>query len=143
MLYTVYTPPARIGGKRRRFNRVLKDYAVQAGNHLYLHGPEDLMRDAARRKLAGKAVDTAMARRFLWIARALAKSHSIYMPPALRCGAEGVDPDARAHYILKTWPDLLVKWKRLGIHKEAFAPDAPSGQWRVIVQEIYDIDLPL
>jgi len=135
--------PARIGGKRRRFNRVLKDYTVQAGNHLYLHGPEDLMRDAARRKLAGKAVDTAMARRFLRIARALAKSRFIYLPARLRCGAQPLDPEERAQYVLKAWPGLLVKWKRLGVHKEAFAPDAPLGRWRTIVQEIYDIELPL
>lgn len=135
--------PAHIGGKRRRFNRVLKDYTVQAGNHLYLHGPEDLMRDAARRKLAGKAIDTAMARRFLRIARALAKSHFIYLPTHLRCGTQAVDPEVRAQYVLETWPDLLVKWKRLGVHQEAFAPDAPLGQWRIIVQDIYDIDLPL
>lgn len=135
--------PARIGGKRRRFNRVLKDYTVQAGNHLYLHGPEELMRDAARRKLAGKAVDTAMARRFLRIARALAKSRFIYLPTHLRSSAAGVDPDARAQYVLETWPDLLLKWKRLGIHQEAFAPESPLGQWRIIVQDIYDIDLPL
>jgi len=98
------------------------------------------MRDAERRKLAGKAVDTAMARRFLRIARALARSHFIYLPAHLRSGA---GPDARAQYILETWPDLLVKWKRLGAHREAFAPDAPLGQWRIIVQEIYGIDLPL
>lgn len=135
--------PARIGGKRRCFNRVLKDYSVQAGNHLYLHGPEDLMRDASRRKLAGKAVDTAMARRFLRIARALAKSHYIYLPPRLRSNSEGIDPDTRGQYISKTWPDLLIKWKRLGVHEEAFAPETPLGQWRIIVQEIYGIDLPL
>jgi transposase len=41
--------PARIGGKRRNFNRILKDYTLQAGNHLYLHGPEELLHDAAPR----------------------------------------------------------------------------------------------
>jgi len=101
------------------------------------------MRDASRRKLAGKAVDTAMARRFLRIARALAKSHYIYLPPRLRSNSEDIDPDTRGQYISKTWPDLLIKWKRLGVHEEAFAPETPLGQWRIIVQEIYGIDLPL
>ena len=41
---------ARIRGRRRSFNRVLEDYTVQASNHLYLHGPEELMQDAVRRK---------------------------------------------------------------------------------------------
>ena len=135
--------PARIGGKRKRFNRVLKDYTVQAGNHLSLHGPEELMLDAARRKLAGKTVDTAMARRFLRIARALTKSHFIYLPVHLRSSVEGIDTGARTQYILETWPELLIKWKRLGVHQEAFAPETPLGQWRIIIQDIYDIDLPL
>jgi transposase len=137
--------PARIGGKRRHFNRILKDYTLQAGNHLYLHGPTELLHDAARRKLAGKAVDTAMARRFLRIARALAKSHCIYLPSHLRTGQTGTDAEAeaRAQYIVMTWPDLLLKWKRLGLHEEAFAPETPLGNWRTIVPEIYDIELPL
>ena len=136
--------PARIGGKRRQFNRILKDYTLQAGNHLYLHGPTELLHDAARRKLAGKDVDTAMARRFLRIARALAKSHCIYLPSDLRAGQHGTDAEsqARAQYIVQIWPDMLLKWKRLGLHEEAFAPETPLGDWRIIVQEIYEIDLP-
>ena len=134
---------ARIGGKRKSFNRVLKDYTMQAGNHLYQHGPDELMRDAARRKLAGKAVDTAMARRFLRIARALAKSHFVYLPRNLRSDSPGVGPDERIQYVLDAWPALLVKWKRLNVHEEAFAPDAPMGRWRLAVQQIYGIELPL
>lgn len=135
--------PARVAGKRRRFNRVLKDYVMQAGNHLYLHGPDDLLCDAARRKAAGKAVDTAMARRFLRIARALARNHFTYLPARLRGAVEGSGSDARAHYLLQTWPALLVKWKRLGVHQEAFAPENPLGRWRINVEEIYGINLPL
>ena len=132
---------AKIRGRRRSFNRVLKDYTMQAGNHLYLHGPEELMQDAVRRKLGGKAVDTAMARRFLRIARALCKNHFIYLPTHLR--GQSASSQERAQYILDTWPAFLVKWKRLGLHEEAFAPENPLGQWRLIVQEIHDIDLPL
>jgi hypothetical protein len=101
------------------------------------------MEDAARRKLQGKAVDTAMARRFLRIARALTKSHCIYLPTWLRADQKETDSEERAQYILQAWPDLLLKWKRLGLHQEAFVPEAPLGQWREIVQEIYDIELPL
>jgi hypothetical protein len=122
---------------------VLKDYTLQAGNHIYLHGPKDLMEDAVRRKLEGKAVDTAMARRFLRIARALTKGRCIYLPKSLRTDQEEPDAEARAQYILQTWPDQLLKWKRLGLHREAFAPETPLGQWREIVQQIYDIELPL
>ncbi|MFT5826078.1 MAG: hypothetical protein ACI8ZW_001583 [Yoonia sp.] len=101
------------------------------------------MEDAARRKLQGKAVDTAMARRFLRIARALTKSHCIYLPTWLRVDQHETDSEERAQYILQTWPDLLLKWKRLGLHQEAFAPEGALGQWREIVQEIHDIELPL
>jgi len=132
---------AKIRGRRRSFNRVLKDYTMQAGNHLYLHGPEELMQDAVRRKLAGKAVDTAMARRFLRIARALCKNHLTYLPSHLR--GQNASSRERAQHILDTWPALLVKWKRLGLHEEAFAAENPLGQWRLIMQEIHDIDLPL
>lgn len=132
---------AKIRGRRRSFNRVLKDYTMQAGNHLYLHGPEELMHDAAHRKLGARAVDTAMARRFLRIARALCKHHYIYLPSSLR--GQDTRPQARAQYILDSWPDLLIKWKRLGLHEEAFKPDHPLGQWRLLMQEIYEIELSL
>lgn len=134
---------AKVGGKRRSFNRILKDYTMQAGNHIRQHGPDELLRDAAKRKLAGKAVDTAMARRFLRIARALAKSHFIYLPSELRRDQASVDVRSRARYVLETWPAFLLKWKRLGVHEEVFAPDTPLGRWRLAVQEIYEIELPL
>ena len=86
-----------------------------------------------------------MARRFLRITRALAKSHCIYLPSHLREGQTGTNAEAqtRAQYIVKTWSDFLLKWKRLGLHEEAFAPETPLGDWRIIVQEIYEIDLPI
>lgn len=132
---------AKIRGRRRSFNRILKDYTLQAGNHLKLHGPEELMHDAVRRKLSGRAVDTAMARRFLRIARTLCKQHHIYLSSSLR--GQNTAPQARAQYLLDIWPDLLIKWKRLGLHEEAFKPDNPLGQWRLLMQEIYEIELSL
>jgi hypothetical protein len=97
---------AKIRGRRRSFNRVLKDYTLQAGKHLYLHGPEELMHDAVHRKLGGRVVDAAMARRFFRIARALCQKHYIYLPSGLR--GQDTSPAARAQYILDSWPDLLI-----------------------------------
>lgn len=134
---------ARVGGKRLRFNRTLKDYLLQAGNHLYLHGPVDLMDDARRRKASGKAVETAMARRLLRLARALIKNHTIYLPAHLRCDTDETGTQQRAQYIIEAWPAMLLKWKRLGLAQEAFAPDTPLGIWRINAQEIYEIALPL
>ena len=134
---------AHVGGKRQRFNRTLKDYLLQAGNHLYLHGPDDLMNDARRRKAANKAVETAMARCLLRIARTLIKNHCIYLPAHLRCDTDDTGARQRAEYIVKIWPAMLLKWKRLGLAEEAFAPEAPLGIWRTNAQEIYEIELPL
>ena len=50
---------------------------------------------------------------------------------------------ARAQFLLDSWPDLLIKWKRLGLHEEAFKPENPLGQWRLLMQEIYEIELSL
>jgi len=134
---------AHVRGKRQRFNRILKDYLLQAGNHLYLHGPEDLMNDARCRKAANKAVETAMARRLLRIARSLVKNHCIYLPAHLCNDTDQTGVRQRAQYIVNTWPAMLLKWKRLGLAQEAFAPDMPLGMWRVNAQEIYEIELPL
>lgn len=134
---------ANISGKRKRYNRILKDYLLQAGNHIYLHGPQDLMLDAQRRKASGKAVETAMARRIIRISKTLIKTRFVYLPSELRDPNVHCDQQDRAQYILKSWPDWLIKWKRLGLQNEAFSPHCPLGQWRLQAQEIYDIKLPL
>ena len=134
---------AHVSGKRKRYNRILKDYLLQAGNHIYLHGPEDLMQDALRRKALGKAVETAMARRLVRISNSLIKNRFVYLPIEMRNPNAPCEPKDRALYILKSWPDWLIKWKRLALQDEAFSPHCPLGQWREQAQEIYDIKLPL
>ena len=41
------------------------------------------------------------------------------------------------------WPLLRDKWKIAQAHQVAFAKDQPLGQWRQVVQELYDIKLKL
>ena len=66
---------------------------------------------------------------------------SIYLPPELR-GAN-VSQEARVEYYQIFWPYLLDKWKKYGAHKIAFAPENPLGQWRDMIQELYDIELKI
>jgi hypothetical protein len=49
--------------------------------------------------------------------------------------------EARREYYQVTWPYLLDKWKKYGAHEVAFAPENPLGQWRDMVQDVYNITL--
>jgi len=64
----------------------------------------------------------------------------IYTPPHLRIGSTF---EERGEYYQVTWPYLLDKWKRYGAHEIAFAPENPLGQWRDMVQGIYNIGLKM
>jgi transposase len=129
-----------IGTVSKRCNRILKDYAVQCGNHLGQHGPADLHEDHRRRGANGQHADFGMARRFLRMAMRLMRTGESYVPPELREGASM--EELRAWY-LDLWPKLLDKWTKVGAVHTAFHPDNPLGQWRERIQDIYEIELPL
>ncbi len=42
-----------------------------------------------------------------------------------------------------TWPSLRDKWNKAGALEAAFEKDRPLGQWRNMVQELYEIKLKL
>ncbi|MCK5676257.1 MAG: transposase, partial [Verrucomicrobia bacterium] len=65
---------AKTGKVSRRCNHVLKDYIVQCGNHLGLHGPADLKEDHRRRGANGQHADFGMARRCLRMAMRLMRN---------------------------------------------------------------------
>jgi len=131
---------AVIGRVSRRSNRILKDYVVQCGNHLGLHGPADLLEDHRRRSAGGQHADFGMARRFLRIAMRLMRTGECYVPPELRHGAS---IEELREYYLQLWPKLLDKWVKAKAVETAFASGNPLGQWRNMIQEIYEIKLPL
>ena len=54
-----------------------------------------------------------------------------------------VKPEDRAGYYLTIWPYLRKKWKKAGALEAAFGKDLPLGQWRCMVQELYEIKLKL
>jgi transposase len=125
----------------KRCNRILKDYVVKSALHLGLHGPEDLMADYKRRDASGQHADFGMGRRYLRMAMCLMRTSQIYLPYRLRKAETKLEE--RAGYYLTTWHYMRDKWKKLGALKAAFAKDRPLGQWRQIVQELYDIKLKL
>ena len=129
------------GKVAKRCNHILKDYVVQSGNHMGLHGPEELMADYKRREAAGQHADFGISRRYLRTAMCLMKTSQIYMPEQLR--NTKVKPEERAGYYLTIWPYLRKKWKKAGALDAAFEKDRPLGQWRCMVQELYEIKLKL
>ena len=132
---------AYTGKVAKRCNSILKNYVVQSGLHLGLHGPDDLMTDYKRRDAAGQHADFGIARRYLRMAMCLMRTSQIYMPPQLR--NKEVKPEDRAGYYLMAWPKLREKWDKFGALQAAFAKDRPLGQWRNMIQEIYGIKLTL
>jgi len=129
------------GPVAKRCNRILKDYVVKSAYHLGLHGPQDLMADYKRRDVSGQHADFGMGRRYLRMAINLMRTSQVYLPPNLRKGDFTLEE--RAGYYLMSWPYLREKWKKVGALEAAFANNRPLGQWRQIVQELYDIKLKL
>lgn len=128
------------GSVSKRCNRILKDYLVQSGAHLGLHGAEELMLDHKRRDAAGQHANYGIARRYLRAGMRLMCNSEVYLPKELR-NTESFD--SRAEYYQITWPYLLDKWKKYKAHKIAFAPENPLGQWRNMIQDLYDIKLKM
>ncbi len=50
----------RVGSVSKRNNYILKDYLLQASNHIGRHGPDDLKQDFQRRKCQGQNAEFGM-----------------------------------------------------------------------------------
>jgi hypothetical protein len=131
---------AKAGKVSRRSNHVLKDYLVQCGNHLGQHGPTDLKEDHRRRGANKQHADFGMARRFLRLGMHLMRNNDSYVPPELR---HGTTIEKLRTYYLQQWPKLLNKWTAFGAAHAAFDENNPLGRWRKVIEEMYEIDLPL
>jgi len=125
----------------KRCNRILKDYVVQSASHIGLHGPEDLMLDYKRRDTQGQHADFGMARRYLRMAMGLMRTSQTYLPKDLRGKKSSMK--GRGQYYLMTWPKLREKWRNMNALDIAFDKDMPLGQWRDMIQELYEIELKL
>jgi transposase len=131
----------RTGKVAKRCNRILKDYVAQSANHMGLHGPEDLKADYKRREAEEQHADFGIGRRLIRMSMCLMKTSQVYMPPRLR--KSKTKPEERVAYYIENWPRLREKWKKVGALKIAFEKESPLGQWRNMVQELYDIKLKL
>jgi transposase len=129
----------RVGSVSKRNNHILKDYLVQASNHIGRHGPEDLKQDFKRRQCQAQNAEFGMARRLMRITMGMMKTWQIYMPGNLR--TDQVDKKDRARYYLSIWPYITEKWSKLAPLEKVFAKDQPLGQWRDVVQQLYEIKL--
>jgi len=129
------------GRVSKRSNHLLKDYVVQSAFHIGLRGPQPPLQDYKRREAAGQHADFGIGLRFLSMAMCLMQSSQVYLPPKLR--SSKAQMQERAGYYLTMWPLLRDKWKKAHGHQAAFAKDQPLGQWRQVVQELYEIKLKL
>lgn len=127
-----------VGSVAKRCNRILKDYLVQSASHIGLHGADDLKVDHKRRDANGQHANYGIARRYLRIGMHMMRHSHIYLPEDLR---DSSTFEARKEYYQIIWPYLLDKWKRYNAHEVAFAPENPLGQWRNMVQDVYNIAL--
>jgi transposase len=125
----------------KRCNRILKDYLVQSASHIGLCGPEELFLDHKRRDANDQHADFGIARRYLRMAVCLMRTYQTYLPKNLR--NTKVSKKERAEYYLKNWPGLHEKWRNVNALDIAFDKDMPLGQWRKIIQELYEIELTL
>lgn len=132
---------AHSGHVAKRCNRILKDYVVQSAVHVGQQGPENLRQDYARRQANGQHADFGLARRYLRAAIHMMLHGEIYLPPALR--QAHCPKEQRLAYYLDLWPKVREKWARLGALEEAVAAGRPLGQWKNMVEELYEVTLPL
>jgi len=131
----------QVGRVGKRCNRILKNYVVQSGSHMGLHGPDELMADYKRREAREQHADFGMARRFLRMAICLMRTHQSYLPKRLR--NQQCKMEERARYYHKAWPLIMDKWRRVRMLDIAFDKKMPLGQWRNMIQELYGIKLSL
>jgi transposase len=129
------------GHVSKRSNHILKDYVVQTAFHIGRYGPKDLQNDFSRREAAGQHAEFGIARRFVRMAMCMMRTSQVYLPPNMR--STHIKPVQRADYYLAMWPYLRDKWNKVGALNAAFAKDKPLGQWRYVVQEIYEIKLKM
>ncbi|NQU40314.1 MAG: hypothetical protein HQ523_10215 [Lentisphaerae bacterium] len=67
----------------------------------------------------------------------IVRESDFFLPPSLLEGA----PEARREYYGRAWDKVLIKWRDRSAIKQALADDAPLEQWRVMLNELYDLNL--
>jgi transposase len=132
--------PAYTTGVKRRCNRRAKNWVVQASSHLGKHGPSPLHEQHRELMENGQHADFVMGRRLLRISKDLMQRGAVYRPKELL--APNTPAQKLSDYYQQLWPTLLDKWAGLVSWDHLFNPQNPLGQWRQMVQELYQISLP-
>jgi len=129
---------AQTRGRSRRacvpLKRRIMDIALKIGQF----GPEELRTDYQRREDAGQDPRLTMGRRMLRICSRLLRHCDFFLPPSVLHTA---DAEVRCAYYLKTWDQILIKWRNAAAIQQAFAPGAPLENWRTMLNELYDLKL--
>jgi len=124
-------------GRSRRacvpLKRCVMDVALKIGQY----GHEELKMDYQRRVNEGQDPRLTMGRRMLRICTHLIRETDFFLPPSLLEGA----PEARREYYGRAWDKVLIKWRDRSAIKQALADDAPLEQWRVMLNDLYDLNL--
>lgn len=129
---------AHTRGRSRRacvpLKRRIMDIALKIGQY----GHDELKADYLRRTNDRQDARLTMGRKMLRICSHLIRETDFFFPPSLR---DNPDPELRRAYILKTWDQVLIKWRNAGAIQQAFAPDAPLEKWRILFNELYNLNL--
>lgn len=134
--------PAITGKTRRRCNRILKYWVVQASAKMTRWGDREWKARHARWEAGGQHSLFAGARRYLRLARNLTLNQTAYQSAQAR--QSGAMRELRARDAEEAWERLLMKWRVIPNCREVvFSSERPLGFWRKVMQELYDANLPL
>lgn len=126
-----------IGRSRRAcvpLKRCMMDIALKIGQY----GNDDMKADYQRRVNEQQDVRLTMGRKMLRICTHLIRNTDFFFPPSI---LNNPDQDVRQAYILKAWDQVLIKWRNAGAIQQAFSPDAPLEKWRLLFNELYNLNL--
>jgi transposase len=125
-------------GRSRRacvpLKRCIMDVALKVGQY----GHDELKVDYQRRVNEGQDPRLTMGRRMLRICTHLVRESDFFLPPSLQ-GSGALD--ARREYYARAWDKVLIKWRDRSAIKQALADDTPLEQWRVMLNELYNLNL--
>jgi hypothetical protein len=129
---------ARSRGRTRRGNRVVKRLLFDSALKLGQYGHADMKADYDRRQAADQDVRSTMGRRMLRICIHLIENCDFFVPPSL---LRDPDPGRLREYYQDAWTKVLIKWRNAGAILHAFAPGAPLEEWRLMLNELYGLNL--
>jgi transposase len=126
-------------GRSRRASVYLKRTILAIALSVGERGDPELKNDYHRRIAAGQDARITFARRMLRICRHLVETPAFFLPPSL---AHQGSFEMRKAFYQKNWKDMLIKWSNAGAIRQAFAPGAPLEEGRLMLNAIYQLDLP-